>query len=150
MKKTLALLTVMSAFAAAPAFAEDVEFTATVTSTCTIDNLNAGTLDVNGDASVLSSSIGTGSAGTADVTANSNLFTLTVSDPSAFEAGAPAVPTGTTWVSTTNFNGSDFGEGSAQVVPATNTQATVDLVVTAGSGSFANGSYTALVTLTCS
>ncbi|MEM8540765.1 MAG: hypothetical protein AAGF25_07400 [Pseudomonadota bacterium] len=150
MKKTLALLTVMSAFAATPAFAADVEFTATVASTCTIDNLNAGSLGVNGDASVLSSTIGTGSSGTADVTANSNLFTLTVTDPSSFEAGAPAVPAGTTWVSSTDFNGSTFGEASPQVVPATTTQATVDLAVTAGSGSFANGSYTALVTLTCS
>ena len=124
MKKTLALMTMMSAFAATPALAEDVPFSGTVSSTCTIDNINAGSLGVNGDASVLSSSMAGGTPGSADVTANSNLFNLTVTDPTGWSSGT-AAPAGSTFVSSTTFNGSTFGAG-------------------------ANDSYTAIVQLTCS
>lgn len=149
MKKTLALLTVLAALAPASSFAADVEFTATVASTCTIDNLNAGSLAVNGDASVMASTLPGGTPGTADVTANSNLFTLSISDPTSFATGSG--PSGTTFASQTSFAGGTIAGGSSAAVPAGTTPAVVNLMVDAGPGnSFANGSYSALVTLTCS
>lgn len=149
MKKTLALLTLMSAFATAPAFAEDVEFTANVSSSCGISVITNGTLGVNGDASVLSSTNVGGSSGVAEITANSNLFDLAVTDPTAFSAGS--APVGTTFASSTDFNGGTILGGADASVPVGTTTATVDLTVDAGTGnSFANGSYTALVTLICS
>lgn len=147
MKKTLALMTVLSAFAAAPAFAEDVEFSATVASSCTIDNISNGTLAVNAAVDQLASG-GTGD-GSFDVTANATIFSLAVSNPTGWDA-EPAGTPATTFSASATLAGNTATPGSAVAVPDTTTTGSVALTADADTGTFPNGSYTATVVITCS
>jgi hypothetical protein len=146
MKKTLALLTVLSAFTASPAFAADVEFNGSVSSSCTIDNIVAGTLTANPGVTELAS--GASGAGSFDISANATIFTLSVSNPSGWDNEPGTTPT--TFAASADLAGNTATPGSSVVVPNGDTTGSVGLTATANSGTFPNGSYTATVTITCS
>jgi len=146
MKKTLALLTVMSAFTAAPAFAEDVIFNGTVDSACTITVTSPGSLTANAAVTELAS--GAAGAGTFSITANASIFNLAVTDPTGWDA-EPAT-TATTFASSAFLLGDEATEGSDISVPNGTTEGTVELTATATSGTFPNGTYTATVDIICS
>lgn len=146
MKKTLALLTVLSAFTASPAFAETVIFNGTVDSTCTITGVNGGTLAANTTANELNSTLG--GAGSFSIAANASIFTLAVSDPTGWDTSPTGTPA-TTFVASATL-GTDTAFDSAPIaVPVGSTPGAVNLAATTA-GTFPNGSYTATVTITCS
>lgn len=146
MKKTLALMTVLSAFAATPAFAADVDFTANVNSQCTIDNVVAGSLTASVDVTTLAS--GSAGAGTFDISTNASIFTLAVSNPSGWttEPGTTA----TTFAASAILGAATATPGNDIAVPNGDTSGSVELTATADSGTFPNGSYAATVVITCS
>ena len=147
MKKTLALMTVLSSIAATPALAADVEFNATVDSQCTIGGVVGGTLTANAAVDQLSS--GATGAGTFDVTANATIFTLAVSDPTAWDLDPGSVPT-TSFASSATLGTETATPSSPVNVPNGTTSGTVDLTASVDPGfTFPNGSYTATVVLTC-
>ena len=83
MKKTLALLTIMSAITTTPALAVDagVPFNGSVLATCTIDVTNSGSMASINNATVLSSK--SGSAGLATITTTGHNFEASVANPPA-------------------------------------------------------------------
>lgn len=146
MKKTLALLTVMSAFATAPAFAETVEFNGTVSSACTITGVNNGTLAANAAVNQLDSTLGT--PGSFDIAANASIFTLAVSDPTGWDTSPTATPT-TTFSATASIGTATATPTSSIAVPVGTNPGSVSLAAST-TGTFPNGPYTATVTITCS
>ena len=160
MKKTLALLTIMSAFTAAPAFAAtgDVIFSGRVDATCTITGITNGTMIPNATNDVLSSKAG-GSAvsGGAVVNVTGYNFNASVANPTDFTwadngtagpgAAAPVTPS---LAAEMTFDTVTYAAGVT--APLTNllTNVKVDLVATAAPNtSFTNGTYSATVVLTC-
>ncbi|MDZ7824179.1 MAG: hypothetical protein U5K75_09195 [Ahrensia sp.] len=147
MKKTLALMTVLSAIAATPAFAADVEFNGTVATSCTLVAA-PGSLTQNANATVLAS--GTAGEGTVTVTTNSNNFGVTLGNASW--TSTPSAYSGTTTFVTTGQIGSATAVASGTAMPVVDTNV-IKVNVTAtkdGGGSFQDGAYTALVVATCS
>ncbi len=129
----------------------DVIFNGSILNTCTIDNITPGTLAATTSNTVLSSRTADGgSAGTAEVTANSDIFDVSVDAPTAFEAGAPAG-------ASANFVADYTGSGAttiAQTSGATDlsegqTDISVNLVATSTGGAFPTGAYQAIVVLRC-
>ncbi len=147
MKKTLALMTVLSAFAAAPAFAADVEFSANVASSCTIDNVSNGTLTANVAVDQLAS--GGAGDGSFDVTANASIFNLSVSNPTGWGASPAATPA-TTFSASATIGTATATPGSDISVPNGSSSGTVALTADADTGTFPNGAYEATVVVTCS
>ena len=110
------------------------------------------TFTANPSRTVFSSTATGGDSGEATITATDGSFTLTVSDPATFTS-APA--TGNDNVDfdaiVTGAGASSFtiGDGAAGALGQGATTATVDLTAAKLSGTFAPGSYTATVVLTC-
>lgn len=148
MKKTLALLTVMSAFAATPAFAEDVIFNGTVESSCTIAVTSPGSLTANPAVNELAS--GSGGAGKFSITANATIFKLDVANPGSWDAQPAATPT--SFAASAFLDGFEATQGADVDVPNGTTDGTVELTATAvgATTTFPNGAYTATVEITCS
>lgn len=155
MKKTFLGASLLAiAGTASPAIAEtgDVTFTGIITATCTIAIDAPGTIVANPSRTVFSSTVTGGDSGAATVTATDGSFTLSVSDPAVFTS-APATGSDNVdfdaMVTGTGASSFTIGDGAAGALNQGQTTATVDLTAAKLSGTFAPGSYTATVVLTC-
>ncbi|MEO1745948.1 MAG: hypothetical protein AAFR13_05390 [Pseudomonadota bacterium] len=153
MKKLLIAMGVATVAMTSNAFAQDVQFNGTVATSCTIDNIVNGSLVAASSGNVLTSTTQPTDAGSADVTATGFGYDITATAPTAWEAAS----TGTTAAASYDVDMS-VGGGAAvnaatpvSVTPGSAVGVTVDLTATAAaSTSFENGTYVAVVTLTCS
>ena len=137
----------------AHAVSGNVIFNGTVTHTCTITvGGTAGALDVDAGFQTLSSGIGSGSAGTAQIVATGNGFDISVDTPTLSKPAedttsetlsASYSTSGVTSVSGTDSSAAnDLKRGATQV--SVNMQA-----VKSGSDVFEAGAYTGTVVLRC-
>ncbi len=147
---------VAASFALVPAQAfsatGDIQFSATVTHTCTITVNSAGTLGVSTDFKTLASNQASGTAGTATISASGNGFDISVGAPSLSKPAADNTAetlsasystTGATSVSGTNSSAAnDLAHGTTNV--SVNMSA-----VKSGSDVFEAGNYTGTVVLLC-
>lgn len=155
MKKTLlgaSLLALVGTTMTAMAQPGDINFSGTITASCSIVIDAPGRIAANTARTVLSSTSGGGDSGEATITTTNGSFTLTVSDPTGFSS---APPTGGDNVSfdamVTGSGDSTFtiGDGNTASLGRGATTATVDLTAAKLSGTFAPGAYNATVVLTC-
>ncbi|MEM1378005.1 MAG: hypothetical protein AAGG69_11525 [Pseudomonadota bacterium] len=159
--KIVGSLAISFAACVVPALAEDIPFNANVSSSCTLDLVSGGTFGVRADRMRLGSGLPGGTHGFANATTNSNGFSLGLTIPTAFSAEPPndvGSPedfsvrwwgTGdTSWTSTQidNFTASDW-----EPLNAGTTNIRLRLAAQKPTGeTFAGGTYSAFVTLTCS
>ncbi len=128
----------------------NVQFGATITHSCTIDQVTNGSLGANAGFNVLSSTVGSGTSGSARIVATGNAFNVSVSAPTLDKpAGDTTTETlvssysasGATSIASTSSQ-SDLNNGTTNV--------TVDMSATkAGADVFEAGVYTGEVVLTC-
>lgn len=143
--KNFVKIAIAAAALAAPMQAQavtgNVQFGATVNNSCTISNIQAGSLGDSAGNTVLSSvNTGTGgAAGTADVTTTSASFAVSTSAPIAWSASPALTPVTTFSSSVAGWTAGTVGTGAVNV----------NMSATAAAGSFPSGSYTATVILRC-
>ncbi|MEM8651514.1 MAG: hypothetical protein AAGF54_13355 [Pseudomonadota bacterium] len=128
----------------------DVIFNGSILNTCTISNINAGTLEAGTNNTVLSSRTNPANAGSATVSANSNAFDISVAAPTAFTTA----PAGAAATFTADFTATgDTTQGTATSGPIDlntgDTTVTVNMDATSSAGAFPTGAYSATVVLTC-
>ena len=153
MKKLLVAMGVASVALAsnfAVAATGNVEFNGTVNTTCSVVVDSNGTLAQSADANVLSSKLAGGASGAATVTTTGLNFAVSVANPSGWESTSTGTTSAASMVADMTIGGTTTAAGSTVPVGLGDTSVGVDLVATAASGtSFANGSYDAVVVLTC-
>lgn len=137
MKKLLAAAGVLAVLSPVTAFAKDIPFGGTVTSTCSIVVPGSSTLTQNADATVLSGST------SVTINATSQNYEASVADPSGWST-APADAPSTTFAATVD------GGVAPVAIAAGGDSVTVAMTATADSGSFTDGAYATVVPLTCS
>lgn len=148
---TAAYLSASAAYAAPQS--GSVPFSGTVASNCTVIVGSDGTLAANTDATVLSSKETLGAAGTARIITNDNSFSVSVANPADF-AGPAGFTSTPSFLTEFSLGGVSTGSGNASSSPVSLSrgQTTVDVDLTATLVSpevFAQGDYSATVTLTC-
>ncbi len=150
MKKVLIAMSVASVALAtnyAVAATGNVEFNGTVDTTCSIVVDQNGTLASANGGNVLSSKATGGAAGAATVTTTGYNFNVSVASPTAWVSGPTAADS---YVADLTIGATTTAAGTPVSVGLGDTSVDVDLVAAAASGtSFANGSYEAVVVLTC-
>ena len=145
--------------ASSQAYAQDagnVIFGGDILNTCTISDISAGSLEAGSNNTVLSSKTAGGAAGGATITANSDIFNVSVTPPSAFSDDPGGVPA-TTFEADFNFVAGGAtpvlaaaSEGPEDLTNGT-TNVEVDLVASTTNvgDTFPTGAYEAIVVLTC-
>jgi hypothetical protein len=117
--------------------AANVEFSATVDNSCTIDNVTNGSLVQDAAGTTLSSTATGGASGSVDVTATTTDFDVYADAPTAWDSEPASTPT-------TTFTASHDGyTPTVGTIPVT-----VDLEASAAT-SFPTGSYSATVVVRC-
>lgn len=153
MKKLLVAMGVASVALAsnfAVAATGDVEFNGTVNTTCTINVTDNGELASINGGNVLSSKAAGGDAGDATVTTTGLNFQVSVADPSGWASTSTGTTAAASMVADMSIGGTTTASGTPVAVGLGDTEVDVNLVASAAPGtSFANGTYDAVVVLTC-
>lgn len=147
------LLTVIALILINPAHAEDLSFSGTVSTSCSLSITQPGTLAISPTAPTVLSSLANGGAPGSVSVYYIGTPTLTVSMPSSFS-------TSPTLTFTPDFSGSavsnalgalSFSNGVASGTYSTgnNDNMVIGLTANGATNPFPTGNYTALVTVTC-
>ena len=153
MRKILFSASVL-AVATVPAIAQtgEVDFSGTITASCSVVIDAPGQIGANAARTLFSTTANGGDAGEATITTTNGTFTLTVSDPTDFTSTpAPGGDNVSFDATATGSGDSTFtiGDGNTAALGRGVTTATIDLTAAKLTGTFAPGSYHATVVLTC-
>lgn len=155
MKKLAILAVAVAAAIPGSAFAVtgDIQFDGTVSNTCSITVVDAGTLATNVGQTVLGSEETGGAAGTATIVTTSAAYSISADAPSAFTNAPTGGNTNVTFAANYSASGaSSIGQtdgGTATGLSTGSYDVNVNMAATKSTGSFPSGSYDATVVLRC-
>lgn len=140
--------------AAAAAQPANVQFSGSVTDSCTVTADSAGTISIDGTGAVLASTEAGGAQGQATVIATSATYQVELTAPTAFDSFPTGGDTNVTFASSYDAAGATTASGVAAGTPtglaSGVTTVAVDVSATKSTGIFPSGAYQLTSVVTCS